>query len=228
MWTKQIPSPSHEKQREMPREVPPVSRPCPVPVPAGGWIMVLHSSSWLLHSPCQRLVWGWTCDILLVSGMQGILQEAFLETALLIHERSHFCTCLLHSHLRWCLREDMILEARADILTNHEESHGQNSRMGEQKDTEHGSSVTSKGDMHKVSLKHTISSAAGCAEPWTHIITIEKHENIIHPLYSSSILYQVMDKALFTITFSSAQLMLTGLRWGSHVLLRPSAIMFNL
>lgn len=33
---------SHEKQREMPKEVPPVSWPCPIPVPA------LADESWFL------------------------------------------------------------------------------------------------------------------------------------------------------------------------------------
>lgn len=115
-----------EKAKRDAEEVPPVSRPCPVPVPAGGWITVLHSSSWLLHSLPEV---GLGLDMWHTSGQwharnftRGLLWKLFPS---LTHERSHFCTCLLHSHLRWCLRKTWYLKRWGRHAANHEESHGQ-------------------------------------------------------------------------------------------------------
>lgn len=70
---------SHEKQREMPKEVPPVSWPCPIPVPA------LADESWFFtarHGYCTPLARGWSeaGHVTYFWSVYGILQEAFLET----------------------------------------------------------------------------------------------------------------------------------------------------
>ena len=141
----------------------------------------MNHGSWLLHSPCQRLVWGWTCDILLVS-VWNFTRGLLGNFPSLIHERSPFGTCLLRSHLRWCLRKTWCLKLRQPCCKPWGESWPKLKGWKNRKTCRAWVLSDIKRWHASVSSKHIISSAAGCAEHYVlYMITIEKHETMSHP-----------------------------------------------
>lgn len=149
---------SHEKQRAMPKEVPPISWPCPIPVPAladESWFFTAH------HGCCAPLARTWSgaghVTYFWSVAHKEIYKRPSWKLSLPHTWRSPFCTCSLHSHLRWCLRKTWCLKLRQPCCNR--ESHGQNSKDGRtERHAEYGSWVISKRWRASVFSKYIISS----------------------------------------------------------------------